>query len=202
MRTLRRALAAVAVPAAAGVVLALGLTGCGGDEPPDTLPTDQSASPPPSRVTDDASEHASGQAACPPSTAKGGPARQATRVARCAVVAYTEFSWRDEDHRAFVERFARYATGALATELRELFGEDVPAEAAAWRELVRERTVQRAVVLGSEAVRTDGGWKVTLDVDTERRTADDPDWEPYGDVQTWELTVVRDGGRWRVADIS
>lgn len=176
------------------------LCGCtGSGEEPDTTPTESSSARP--AVDDDRG----GQpVSCPPDAGSGqdGDEQQAVRVARCAVVAYTEFSWRDEDHRAFLDRFAPYATDALAAELRELFGEEVPAETAAWEELAAARTVQRTIVLDSDPARDGEGWTVSVEVDTERRTEADDEWEPYGDPRTYRITLVPGGTGWLVADIT
>lgn len=187
----------------AGLVAVAVMTGCSGSgEDPASAPT-TSASPserPPAVDDDREGERIS----CPPDGADAvAEQQQVARVARCAVVAYTEFSWRDEDHRAFLDRVAPYTTEAFAAELRDLFGEDVPAEAAAWDELVATRTVQRTIVLDSDASRADGeGWTVTVDIDTERRTEADDDWEPYGEPRALRVAVVPDRGGWLVADIS
>jgi hypothetical protein len=187
----------------AALVAVASLAGCssGGEEPASAPTTSDSPSGGAPAVDDDRDGE---QVSCPPEAGDGAAdEQQVARVARCAVLAYTEFSWRDQDHRAFLDRVARYATDAFATELHELFGEDVPAEAAAWDELVAARTVQRTIVLGSDTRRAEGeGWTVTVDIDTERRTEADDDWEPYGDPRTLRVTVVPDGDGWLVAGIS
>lgn len=185
-------------------LLALGAaTGCSGsgDDPASAPTTSASSSDQPPAVDDDREGE---RTSCPPDADDGAAEeQQVARVARCAVIAYTEFSWRDDDHRAFLDRVAPYATEAFVAELRELFGEDVPAEVAAWDELVAARTVQRTIVLDSDAGRADGeGWTVAVDIDTERRTKADDDWEPYGDPRTLRVNVVPDRGGWLVAGIS
>lgn len=186
----------------AGCLTVAVITGCSGPgEDPTTTPSASPSARAPAADDDRGGE----QVTCPPDDGASAAEeqQQVVRVARCAVLAYTEFSWRDEDHRAFLDRVAPYATEAFAAELRELFGADVPAEAAAWDELVAARTVQRTIVLDSDAARAEGeGWTVTVDVDTERRTDADADWEPYGEPQTYRVTVVPDGGGWLVAGLS
>lgn len=191
----------------AGAVALAVLTGCSGSGEEPTPAPSTSASPsdrgPAARDDRDGE-----QVSCPPDGVDGADGaadeqQQVARVARCAVVAYTEFSWHDQDHRAFLDRVAPYASEAFAAELRELFGEDVPAEAAAWDELVAARTVQRTIVLDSDVSRADGeGWTVAVEIDTERRTEADDEWEPYGEPQTLRVTVVPDRDGWVVTDIS
>ncbi|NYJ02968.1 hypothetical protein HNR19_003666 [Nocardioides thalensis] len=197
MRTRRTVLGVLA-----GLLAVATVAGCSdsGEDPAAGPTTSASPSERPPEVDDDREGE---QVSCPPDAAAAtAEEQQVARVARCAVVAYTEFSWRDQDHRAFLDRVEPYATEAFAAELRELFGEDVPAEAAAWDELVAARTLQRTIVLDSDASRAEGeGWTVTVDVDTERRTEAD-DWEPYGEPRTLRVSVVPDRGGWLVADIS
>lgn len=140
---------------------------------------------------------------CPPRARGDQAARRAvTGVARCAVIAYTEFSFRDRDHRAWIDRVERYGTETFVAELRELFGPDVSAEIAIWKDLVEQRTVARTVITSAEAARSDDTWTVTVETEAERRTKADPDWEAYGEPQAYQVTLVQVRDDWRVSDIS
>jgi hypothetical protein len=189
-----RRTAAVAALLAA---LAGPLTACSGqeEEPPTTTPSSDATAQ--TTASEDVERDE-----CPPEAAAGAEDRRvAIGVARCAVIAYTEFSYRDSDHRAWIDRVEPYATETLVADLHELFGADVPAEEKLWKELVEARTVARTVVTSAEATRDRDAFTVTVDTEAERRTKADPDWEPYGEPRTYEVTLVRVGRDWRVADI-
>lgn len=175
--------------------LASGCSGSGETPPP-------AASGSPSAQTTAAEDVE--RAECPPPVSQGDDTgrRAAIGVARCAVIAYTEFSYRDRDHRAWIDRVEHYATEALVADLRELFGPDVPAEIKLWKELVEARTAARTVVTSAEAARDGDTFTVTVATEAERRTKADPDWELYGEPRTYEVTLVQVGRGWRAANIS
>lgn len=188
------------VPAAAVLLSVLAVTACTG-------PADRASAPTTSTTSAGAeATHAEDvvREECPPRAGRRdqGARRVVTGVARCTVIAYTEFSFRDRDHRAWIDRVERYGTETFVADLRELFGPEVPAEIAIWKDLVEQKTVARTVVTSSEAVRSGDTWTVTVATEAERRTKADPDWEPYGEPQAYEVTLVRVRDDWRVADIS
>lgn len=130
----------------------------------------------------------------------------ALRTAKAGIRAYTEYSYKDAAHNAWLARLRKVSTPAFEHSMVEMFGNDDEGQALWYEEVVPTKRETRTEV--RTAVIDDGFYTNTPNRMTfvvtfataVRSTETGGKWTSPDDRTMW-VTVVRKGARWLVDEI-
>ncbi|MDN5894696.1 MAG: hypothetical protein L0H93_11795 [Nocardioides sp.] len=131
-----------------------------------------------------------------------GPPEDARQVASDAIVAYTEYSYTDDDALAWVDRLKPYATAGFIDSLNEQFGHDDPSY---WqRDVVDQQRETKTTVESVEpsGMHTNGPgrWTFTVTYQTSIRKAG-ADWTTPKSSMSMFVTATLTQAGWKVNQI-